>query len=184
MEDSGQVIAICRENAEDAIKRAMKGTQVTSDAEKIRVAKEEAEKEANSIFSAWNYYTIKDKDNVVGTIAIGKKRRSSSIVRGITICSVREKCDLNKGALQAIGRMNKAAMERTCFHPVRETEAFRYYLKNPNARKPTNRKLLSDYSVARFVRAFPTSFFCKAEFKALPTTREVGILERVAKYGR
>ena len=151
--------------------------------EKIKIAKEEAEKVANSLFSAWNYYTIKDKDNTVGTIAIGKKKRSSSIVRGITICSVREKCDLNKGALQAIGRMNKAAMERASFHPLRNTPAFKEFVLL-DTKKPTNRKLLADYSVARFVKAFDGDYFYKAEFKAVPTEREKGILERVAKYGR
>lgn len=188
MEDMGRVIAICRENAESAIKSALeekiKVANERDSAEKIRVAKEKEEKVANSLFSAWNYYTIKDKDNVVGTIAIGKRKHSSSIVRGITICSVREKCDLNQGALQAIGRMNKAALERASFHPLRKTEAFKYFLRTRNAKKPTNRKLLSDYSVARFVKAFGCSFFCKAEFKASPTERELGILERAAKYGR
>jgi hypothetical protein len=150
--------------------------------EKIRIAKEEAEKTANSLFSAWNYYTVKDKNNTVGTIAIGKKRRSSSIIRGITICSVREKCNLNFGALQAIGRMNKAASECVSFHPLRETDEFRTFM-SPKAKKPTNRKLLADYSVARFVKAFGFVEY-KAEFKAIPTARELGILERVAKYGR
>ncbi len=153
------------------------------EASNVRAAKLQAEIVADRLFSAWNYYTIKDKDNTVGTIAIGKKRRSPSIVRGITICSIREKCDLNKGALQAIERMNEAALKRASFYPIRMNPEFLAFLR-PKAKKPTNRKFLADYSVARFVKACDNNFFCKAEFKAIPTIRELGILERAAKYGR
>lgn len=109
------------------------------------------DEKANELFSSYFHYYVRTPKNVpVATIAIGKRKGTGKVCRGISICSEHDNFNRRDGYNRAVARMIHAALNRCDSDPIHDETSRKKMRKNANR--------LSLESVNRFLNSVKKYF--------------------------